>query len=86
VDYQRVLDAQRVLLQQQNSLTQTRSSVATQLIALYKALGGGWELSQGKPFVPQRARDEMNERTNWGDMLSEPRAVETKQNPSAGKQ
>lgn len=86
VDYQRVLDAQRVLLQQQNRLTQTRSSVATHVIALYKALGGGWELSQGKPFVPQRARDEMNERTNWGDMLSEPRAVETNQNPSAGQQ
>jgi len=38
VDYQRVLDAQRSLLQQQNSLAQTRSSIATNLIALYKAL------------------------------------------------
>ena len=53
VDYQRVLDAQRSLLQQQNSLAQTRSSVATNLIALYKALGGGWELRQGEPVVPE---------------------------------
>ena len=68
-DYQRVLDAQRSLLQQQNSLAQTRSSVATNLIALYKALGGGWELRQGQPVVPERTQNEMKERTNWGDML-----------------
>ena len=47
VDYQRVLDAQRSLLQQQNNLAQSRSSVATNLIALYKALGGGWEARAG---------------------------------------
>jgi NodT family efflux transporter outer membrane factor (OMF) lipoprotein len=49
-DYQRVLDAQRSLLQQQNNLAQTTSSVATNLIALYKALGGGWEVRQ--PITP----------------------------------
>ena len=70
VDYQRVLDAQRSLLQQQNSLAQTRSSIATNLIALYKALGGGWESRQSEPVVSESTRNEMNERTNWGDMLS----------------
>ncbi len=82
VDYQRVLDAQRSLLQQQNSLAQTRSSVATNLIALYKALGGGWESRQGQPVVPEPTQDEMKKRTNWGDMLSEPSAAETKKSPS----
>ena len=57
-------------MQQQNNLAQTRSSVATNLIALYKALGGGWELRQGQPVVPEQTQDEMKERTNWGDMLS----------------
>jgi outer membrane protein TolC len=71
VDYQRVLDAERSLLQQQNDLTQTRSSVATNLIALYKALGGGWELRQGQPVVPEPTRREMEGRTNWGGMLSQ---------------
>jgi outer membrane protein TolC len=86
VDYQRVLDAQRSLLQQQNSLAQTRSSVATNLIAVYKALGGGWEARQGEPIVPERTQYEMKQRTNWGDMLSEPRGAETKQNSTpAGK-
>ena len=78
-DYQRVLDAQRSLLQQENDLAQTNSSVATNLIALYKALGGGWELRQGQPVVSARMQREMKERTDWGDMLSEPRTPEKKQ-------
>jgi NodT family efflux transporter outer membrane factor (OMF) lipoprotein len=77
VDYQRVLDSERELLQQQTSLTQTVSSVSTNLIALYKALGGGWELAQGEPVVPDPTRQEMKARTNWGDMLSRPRPIET---------
>jgi NodT family efflux transporter outer membrane factor (OMF) lipoprotein len=72
VDYQRVLDAQRSLLEEQNSLAETRSSIATNLIALYKALGGGWEFQIGQPVVPEGMQEEMEDRTNWGDMLSEP--------------
>ena len=84
VDYQRVLDAQRSLLLEQNSLAQTSSSVATNLVALYKALGGGWELRQGQPYIPEQMQNEMKDRTNWGDMLSEPRDPETKKpSPSA---
>ena len=71
VDYQRVLDAQRSLLQEQTTLTQNRSSIATNLVALYKALGGGWELRE-VPIVPDPIREEMEERTDWGDLLQEP--------------
>jgi NodT family efflux transporter outer membrane factor (OMF) lipoprotein len=85
VDFQRVLDAQRSLLQEQNALAQTRSSVTTNLIALYKALGGGWESRQGQPFVPPSTENEMKERTNWGDMLNQPRSQETKGTQPAGK-
>jgi outer membrane protein TolC len=70
VDYQRVLDAQRVLLQVENELVQTKSSIATNRIALYKALGGGWELRNGQPVVPESMQIQMKERTDWGDMLS----------------
>ena len=62
-DYERVLDAQRSLLQQQNTLAQTNSSIVTYLIAVYKALGGGWETRAGQPFVPESTRHEMRERT-----------------------
>lgn len=88
VDYQRVLDAQRVLLEQQNSLAQSRSDVVVNVIALYKALGGGWQAREGQPFVAPRTQHEMEQRTNWGDLLSQPRTPETKPNtshPSQGK-
>ena len=38
-----VLEAQRSLYTAQDSLVQSRATVQTNLIALYKALGGGWE-------------------------------------------
>jgi outer membrane protein TolC len=82
VDYQRVLDAERSLLQQQNSLAQTSSSAVTNAIALYKALGGGWELRQGQPVIPAETEREMKERTNWGDLLSQPPAPEKTQDPT----
>jgi len=72
VDFQRVLDAQRSLLAEQNSLAQNRSSVATNLISLYKALGGGWQIRDGQPFVPDSIRVQMQQRTNWGNYFSKP--------------
>ena len=42
-DYQRVLDTQRSLVQQQDSLAQSKGELAGYLILLYKALGGGWQ-------------------------------------------
>jgi len=54
--------------------------VASNLIALYKALGGGWEMSRGKPFVPAATQKEMTDRTSWGDLLTEPTGAEHDQN------
>lgn len=85
VDYQRVLDAQRSLLQEQISLAQTRSEVTTSLISVYKALGGGWESRQGQPIVAEPMQAEMKDRTNWGDLLSEPSTPEAKQPPAPTK-
>jgi outer membrane protein, multidrug efflux system len=42
-DFLNVLNAQRSLLASQDSLAQSDRTVATNLVALYKALGGGWE-------------------------------------------
>lgn len=72
VDYQRVLDAQRSLFQEVNALAQARSVIITNLILLYKAMGGGWELSRGQQIVPDSTRIEMQHRSNWGNMLSTP--------------
>ena len=70
VDFQRVLDAARSQLQEEINFIRLRSSVATNAISLYKALGGGWEMSVGQPFVPGPIRTEMENRTNWGDLFS----------------
>jgi outer membrane protein, multidrug efflux system len=41
-DFETVLDTERALLQSEDALTQSRVQAATSLIAVYKALGGGW--------------------------------------------
>ena len=41
-DFLNVLTAQRALFAAQNDLAGSQSSVATDLVQLYKALGGGW--------------------------------------------
>ena len=70
VDFQRVLDAQQNLVQQQDNWVATTGDVDLSLISLYKALGGGWEIRAGKDFVPKEIKAEMEKRTNWGDLLS----------------
>jgi len=42
-DFLRVLDSQRSLYQSQDALIESDRAVSSDLIALYKALGGGWE-------------------------------------------
>ena len=49
IDYQPLLDSQRVLTQQQDTLAESRGLVGINLVAVYKALGGGW---QAQPMPP----------------------------------
>ncbi len=67
--YTRVLNTQSFLVRQQDLLTSTRGNVARNLIAMYKALGGGWELRKGKDFVPAEVSEQMGKRTDWGELL-----------------
>jgi len=67
--YQRVIDSQRLLNQQQDQLASATGAVVTNLIATYKALGGGWELRQGRDVVPPETQEQMRQRTDWGDLL-----------------
>jgi len=69
-DYQRVIDAQRNLAQQADAFASATGSVATNLVALYKALGGGWELSRNYDVIPEETKETMRQRTDWGDLLS----------------
>jgi len=69
VDYTRVLNTQTSLLQQQDALTTSRGEVVTSLVSVYKALGGGWQLRQGKNYVDPGIRKKMAERTDWDELL-----------------
>ncbi len=46
VDFSSVLIAARTLLEVQDRLAQSETRAATTLVALYKALGGGWEIEK----------------------------------------
>lgn len=48
VDFLNVLTAQLSLYESQNQLAQSEQAVSTDLIALYKALGGGWKSTDGQ--------------------------------------
>lgn len=68
-DYIRVLVAEQYLITEQTRLVETRGSAAQNLITLYRALGGGWDLREGNDLVPAEIKNQMRERTNWGGML-----------------
>ena len=71
-DYQRVLDSTRALTQKQDQYAQLQGAIATDFISLYKALGGGWQIRRGKDFLPQDVKEKMEERTDWGNLLTKP--------------
>jgi len=71
-DYQRVLDAQRGLTRDQDALAIIQGSVAINLVNMYKALGGGWQVRPYENFIKPETQQEMAERTDWGNLLEEP--------------
>lgn len=66
-DYQRVLNAQQALFGQQQRYAANRGDIVRSLIAIYRGLGGGWQAE--RQFVDEETRDQMEQRTNWGDLL-----------------
>jgi NodT family efflux transporter outer membrane factor (OMF) lipoprotein len=71
VDFQRVIDSERSLVVEQDRWTDSRGRIALSLIAMYKALGGGWEIRTGHDFVSEQNRDAMQQRTDWGELLQD---------------
>ena len=51
-DFLNVLSAQRSLLSSEDALVQSDRNLAANVVAIYKALGGGWELAP--PVTPRR--------------------------------
>src|SRR5574337_90493 len=71
-DFQRVLDSQQTLFNQQERLVGNRGDVAQSLIALYKAMGGGWQPARQRPVVDAATREAMGQRADWRGPLAVP--------------
>ena len=85
IDYTPVLNTQQVLVSQQDSLATSRGDIIRYLIALYKALGGGWQIRIGKNIIPENTAETMRNRTDWGDVL-EPLSLPAEvEQPATGK-
>lgn len=67
--YTTVLDAERQQLQVQTSLINSEGNVSLSLVALYRSLGGGWQIRKGNDIVSEQIKSEMAARTNWGNLL-----------------
>jgi NodT family efflux transporter outer membrane factor (OMF) lipoprotein len=48
IDYQPLLDSERVLVHQQDTLAEGRGLVGIHLVSIYKALGGGWQVQESE--------------------------------------
>ena len=72
VDFERVLDSQRTLFSQQDRLISNRGNVTQSLIALYKAMGGGWQSARRQPILDDATRDSMLKRSDWRGLLDAP--------------
>ena len=68
-DYERVLNSQQALFSQQQRFIAIRGDVVRNVVALYKALGGGWETRDGQPWIDPETLETMRERTDWGELI-----------------
>ncbi len=73
VDFNTVISVLRTHVLQQDTLFSTMGNVASNLVQVYQALGGGWEIRENRDpvdFLPSDVKNEMRERTPaWKGVL-----------------
>ena len=69
VSFTTVLTAEQNLLQAENSLAVAAANVPLGLTAVFRALGGGWQIRVDGNFVTAATVDQMRARTDWGNLL-----------------
>lgn len=68
-DYTTVLSTEQAQLSVEDAVVTSRGNVLLGMIGVYRALGGGWEIRDGRDVISDQVRAEMDRRTNWGQML-----------------
>ncbi|MGB2079614.1 MAG: TolC family protein [Vibrio sp.] len=69
ITFERLLNSVERMTRSEDSYAQVKGNLATQVVSLYKSLGGGWEANTGKAFVSEKNIEQMKARTNWGKHL-----------------
>lgn len=70
-DFTPVLQSEMQQLDIQISYTNAQGEVPKALVALYRSLGGGWQIRNGNDIVPNEIKKEMAARTDWGGLLKQ---------------
>jgi outer membrane protein TolC len=73
-DFTTVLTAEQNLFQAESNVATAMANVALGATAIYRALGGGWQIREDSYFVTAATADQMRARTNWGVLLPSPAA------------
>jgi NodT family efflux transporter outer membrane factor (OMF) lipoprotein len=68
-DFTTVLTAEQNLFQAESNLAVAISNVSLGLTAVYRALGGGWQIREDSYFVDAATTAQMRARTDWGVLL-----------------
>ncbi len=68
-DFTTVIVGEQSLLSEQDNFVATLGSIASNLVAIYRALGGGWQIREGTEPVPPEVKAVMAKRTHWGNLL-----------------
>jgi outer membrane protein TolC len=69
VSFTTVLTAEQNLFQAENSFAVAAANVPLGLTAVFRALGGGWQIRVDGNFVTAATAEQMRTRTNWGNLL-----------------
>ena len=73
-DFNTLVNTLGANVQQQDLLSATQGTVATNLVQVYKALGGGWEIRDNRDpveLLPEEMKEEMIQRTRaWDGVLN----------------
>ncbi|QOP45625.1 efflux transporter outer membrane subunit [Sulfurimonas paralvinellae] len=70
VTYQRLLSTVENLTKTEDSYAIIEGNIALEAIALYKALGGGWQIHTSKSYLNEKDKESLKLRgVDWGDYL-----------------
>jgi outer membrane protein TolC len=83
--FQRVLDAQRAVFAQAERQIVNQGSHVSAVVGLYRALGGGWMATPVAQLIPKDVRRTMQERSDWGNLLTAPLPGNPENPPSTSR-